>query len=84
MYTPASRPRPAQVRHRPPTPAPLTRTNSGCTGLNKAYRTWFGDPLPSRTAVGVTDLALDAAVEIDVIAAIPESTSMAGTPQIAT
>ncbi|MFF7887609.1 hypothetical protein ACH40F_39805 [Streptomyces sp. NPDC020794] len=33
---------------------------------------------------GVTDLALDAAVEIDVIAAIPESTSMAGTPHIAT
>ncbi|MEU0817473.1 hypothetical protein [Streptomyces mirabilis] len=40
--------------------------------------------MPSRTTVGVTDLALDAAVEIDVIAAISESTSMAGTPQIAT
>ncbi|MER6147618.1 hypothetical protein [Streptomyces hirsutus] len=40
--------------------------------------------MPSRTTVGVTDLALDAAVEIDVIATIPESTSMAGTPQIAT
>ncbi|MFF8024391.1 hypothetical protein ACFZDJ_25445 [Streptomyces sp. NPDC007896] len=40
--------------------------------------------MPSRTTVGVTDLALDAAVEIDVIAAIPESTSMAGTPHIAT
>ncbi|MER6532037.1 hypothetical protein [Streptomyces sp. NPDC001508] len=37
-----------------------------------------------RTTVGVTDLALDAAVEIDVIAVIPERTSMAGTCHIAT
>ncbi|KAF5992703.1 hypothetical protein BOG92_013460 [Streptomyces sp. WAC00263] len=40
--------------------------------------------MPSRTTVGVTDPALDAAVEVDVIASIPESSSMAGTPHIAT
>ncbi|MFF5305247.1 RidA family protein [Streptomyces sp. NPDC013161] len=40
--------------------------------FNKAYRTWFRGPLPSRTTVGVTELALGAAVEIDVIAGIPE------------
>ena len=39
--------------------------------FNAAYATWFAGPLPSRTCVGVTGLALGAAVEIDLIAAIP-------------
>jgi 2-iminobutanoate/2-iminopropanoate deaminase len=41
--------------------------------FNSAYETWFTGPLPSRTCVGVTGLAVDAAVEIDLIAALPES-----------
>jgi reactive intermediate/imine deaminase len=40
--------------------------------FNSAYETWFTGPLPSRTCVGVTGLAVDAAVEIDLIAAVPE------------
>lgn len=35
--------------------------------FNAVYQTWFTGPLPSRTCVGVTGLALDAAVEIDLI-----------------
>jgi 2-iminobutanoate/2-iminopropanoate deaminase len=40
--------------------------------FNDAYRSWFTGPLPSRTCVGVTGLAVGAAVEIDLIAGIPE------------
>ncbi|WP_210593965.1 RidA family protein [Streptomyces sp. GESEQ-35] len=40
--------------------------------VNAAYETWFSGPLPSRTCVGVTALAVGAAVEIDLIAGIPE------------
>jgi reactive intermediate/imine deaminase len=40
--------------------------------FNAAYRTWFRGQLPSRTCVGVSGLAVGAAVEIDVIAGIPE------------
>lgn len=36
--------------------------------VNAAYRGWFAGPLPSRTCVGVTALALGAAIEIDLIA----------------
>jgi 2-iminobutanoate/2-iminopropanoate deaminase len=39
--------------------------------FNAAYTTWFNGPLPSRTCVGVTGLAVGAAVEIDLIAGIP-------------
>ena len=35
--------------------------------FNAAYRAWFRGPLPSRTCVGVTGLAVGAAVEIDLI-----------------
>jgi reactive intermediate/imine deaminase len=35
--------------------------------FNAAYRGWFHGPLPSRTCVGVTGLAVGAGVEIDVI-----------------
>jgi reactive intermediate/imine deaminase len=37
--------------------------------FNDAYRAWFSGPLPARTCVGVSGLAVGAAVEIDVIAA---------------
>ena len=41
--------------------------------FNDAYSRWFTGPLPSRTCVGVTGLAVGAAVEIDLIAGIPDS-----------
>ncbi|HKJ10327.1 MAG TPA: RidA family protein [Gammaproteobacteria bacterium] len=41
--------------------------------FNTAYAAWFRGPLPSRTCVGVSGLAVGAAVEIDLIAGIPES-----------
>lgn len=41
--------------------------------FNAVYRTWFTGPLPSRTCVGVTGLALDAAVEIDLIVGLVRS-----------
>lgn len=41
--------------------------------FNRAYQKWFAKgPLPSRTCVGVTGLALDALVEIDLIAGLKE------------
>lgn len=36
--------------------------------FNAAYRTWFTGPLPARTTVGVTGLAVGAVVEVDLIA----------------
>ena len=39
--------------------------------FNAAYTSWFRGPRPSRTCVGVTALAVGAAVEIDLIAGIP-------------
>jgi enamine deaminase RidA (YjgF/YER057c/UK114 family) len=38
--------------------------------FNAAYTTWFQGPLPSRTCVGVTGLAVGAMVDIDLIAGI--------------
>ena len=38
--------------------------------FNAEYRTWFDDPLPSRTCVGVTGLAVGALVEIDLVVGI--------------
>ena len=35
--------------------------------FNKAYRGWFTGDLPSRTCVGVSGLAVGAAVEIDLV-----------------
>jgi reactive intermediate/imine deaminase len=37
--------------------------------FNRAYERWFTPPLPARTCIGVTGLALGALVEIDLIAA---------------
>ena len=36
--------------------------------LNTAYKTYFKEPLPARTAIGVSALPLGASVEIEVVA----------------
>lgn len=41
--------------------------------FNAEYRTWFEGPLPSRTCVGTTGLAVGAAVEIDLVVGIPNA-----------
>jgi reactive intermediate/imine deaminase len=41
--------------------------------FNVEYRTWFEGPLPSRTCVGTTGLAVGAVVEIDLIVGIPDA-----------
>ena len=50
----------------------LTNFERDYTGLNEVYASYFpADRLPSRTCVGVTALARDALVEIDMIARRP-------------
>ncbi|HQT81329.1 MAG: enamine deaminase RidA [Ferrovum sp. 37-45-19] len=44
--------------------------------FNDFYKTWFTQPLPSRTCVGVHGLALGALVEIDLILGIPKQKSV--------
>ena len=44
---------------------------SGFEGFNAAYERWFSGPLPARTTVGVTALAVGAVVEVDLIAGVP-------------
>lgn len=52
----------------------LTHFKEDYAGLNETYRTYFAaGRLPARTCVGVTGLAYDARVEIDVIARRPEA-----------
>jgi reactive intermediate/imine deaminase len=46
----------------------LTDLERDYAALNAAYASWFPDRLPSRTCVGVTDLARGCLVEIDLIA----------------
>ncbi len=41
--------------------------------FNAAYRAWFVAPLPSRTCVGTTGLAVGALVEIDLIVGLREA-----------
>lgn len=41
--------------------------------FNKAYASWFSGPLPSRTCVGVTGLAVGALVEIDLIVGLSQA-----------
>ena len=41
--------------------------------FNQAYASWFGGPLPSRTCVGVTGLAVGALVEIDLIVGLRQA-----------
>jgi 2-iminobutanoate/2-iminopropanoate deaminase len=50
----------------------LTRFRQDYSSMNKVYRDYFAhDRLPARTCVGVTDLAYDALIEIDLICRRP-------------
>jgi 2-iminobutanoate/2-iminopropanoate deaminase len=50
----------------------LTRFSQDYPAMNDAYRSYFAaDRLPARTCVGVTGLAYDALIEIDLIARRP-------------
>lgn len=46
--------------------------------FNTAYRTWFTGPLPARTCVGVTGLAVGAVVEVDLVAGVPSPAPTTG------
>lgn len=50
----------------------LTRFNCDYAAMNEVYRSYFPEGrLPARTCVGVTGLAYDALIEIDLIAKRP-------------
>ncbi|SDS87685.1 RidA family protein [Bradyrhizobium canariense] len=50
----------------------LTRFKQDYAAMNETYRSYFApDRLPARTCVGVTGLAYDALIEIDLIARRP-------------
>lgn len=50
----------------------LTRFNEDYAAMNETYRTFFApDRLPARTCVGVTGLAYDALIEIDLVCRRP-------------
>lgn len=50
----------------------LTRFKDDYEGMNATYRGYFpADRLPARTCVGVTGLAYDALIEIDLVARRP-------------
>lgn len=50
----------------------LTRFKEDYAAMNEVYRTFFAEGrLPARTCVGVTGLAYDALIEIDLIARRP-------------
>ena len=49
----------------------LTDLHRDFETVNAEYVRWFTDPLPSRTCVGVTALAVDALVEIDLVVGLP-------------
>ncbi len=52
----------------------LTRFQEDYAAMNETYRSYFApDALPARTCVGVTGLAYDALIEIDLIARRPGS-----------
>lgn len=52
----------------------LTRFKQDYEAMNRVYRTFFAEGrLPARTCVGVTGLAYDALIEIDLIARRPAS-----------
>jgi reactive intermediate/imine deaminase len=44
---------------------------TGFDAFNAVYETWFSGPLPSRTCVGTTALAVGADIEIDLIVGLP-------------
>jgi len=50
----------------------LTRFKQDYAAMNETYRSYFAeDRLPARTCVGVTGLAYDALIEIDLVARRP-------------
>jgi reactive intermediate/imine deaminase len=51
----------------------LTSMEDDFAAFNEVYRGWFRGPLPSRTCIGVTGLAVGALVEIDLVVGIPEA-----------
>jgi len=54
----------------------LTRFKQDYDAMNRVYRTFFPEGrLPARTCVGVTGLAYDALIEIDLVAKRPASSS---------
>ena len=54
----------------------LTRFKDDYVAMNETYRTYFAPGrLPARTCVGVTGLAYDALIEIDLVARRPDSGS---------
>ncbi|HEY0123243.1 MAG TPA: RidA family protein [Rhizobium sp.] len=51
----------------------LTRFKEDYVAMNEVYRSYFPqDRLPARTCVGVTGLAYDALIEIDLVAKRPD------------
>ena len=48
----------------------FTDDSSDFDAFNDAYRGWFAGPLPARTTVGVTGLAVGALVEVDLVAGV--------------
>ena len=54
----------------------LTRFKQDYEAMNRVYRSFFAEGrLPARTCVGVTGLAYDALIEIDLIARRPDAPS---------
>jgi 2-iminobutanoate/2-iminopropanoate deaminase len=54
----------------------LTRFSQDYAAMNQVYRSFFSEGrLPARTCVGVTGLAYDALIEIDLIAKRPDRAS---------
>lgn len=54
----------------------LTRFKQDYEAMNRVYRSFFAEGrLPARTCVGVTGLAYDALIEIDLIARRPDASS---------
>jgi 2-iminobutanoate/2-iminopropanoate deaminase len=49
----------------------LTDFDDDFPAFNAEYVTWFNGPLPSRTTIGTTGLAVGAVVEIDLIVGLP-------------
>ena len=61
----------------------LTSFDADYAAFNQAYTSWFCGELPSRTCVGVSGLAVGAAVEIDLVVGLRGALSSpprAGTP----
>ena len=51
----------------------LTRFKQDYEAMNRVYRSFFPEGrLPARTSVGVTGLAYDALIEIDLVARRPD------------